>query len=64
MCHPFRVRSERQCWRFEGERNSVKIDVVECGRAHIIGKDNTILGNVELVFEIFDDELEITQHEC
>lgn len=58
------MRSERQYWRFEGKRNSVKIDVVERGRAHIIGKDNTILDNVELVFEIFDGELEIAQHEC
>ena len=52
---PLRVRSERKYWRFEEKRNSVKINVVECGRAYIIGKDNRILGNVELVFEIFED---------
>lgn len=55
------MRSEK---KLEGKRNCVKIDVVECGRAHIIVKDERFLGSVELGFEIFDDELEISQRAC
>lgn len=59
--HLLRLKSEG---KFEGERNCVKWDVIECGRAHIIVKDERFMGSVDLVFEIFDDDLEIPQQEC
>ena len=51
--------------RFEGKKDSIKIDFVELEKQTLQGRTRGLLGDVELLLEIFGDGLgEITQYEC